>query len=65
MSTAVICAVVEASCKCLVAPGHESPHVCACGGSWQRWPDGRFEMYALPGSDPDWQSHEAAKEAAR
>lgn len=43
------CGAVEARCRCVLPPGHETPHVCACGGSYAHDADGRLErVYAFP-----------------
>jgi hypothetical protein len=42
-----ICEATEARCACTLAQGHEGPHVCVCGGSWERV-DGRFRVHSWP-----------------
>ena len=50
----VICATVEASCRCVLPPHGAGPHRCACGGSWEITEDGQFVGHALPGSGEEW-----------
>lgn len=54
----VVCGVVEAACICTEPPGHTSPHVCQCGGSWSGGTSGdpEFTIHALPGSAKDYPS---------
>lgn len=46
------CGLVEASCVCGLAPEHDGPHVCDCGGSWHFDTDGAFVIDALPNLSP-------------
>jgi hypothetical protein len=51
----VICGQTEASCHCILDPGHIEPHRCECGGQWRGDGDGDdFEYVADPGSNPAW-----------
>lgn len=43
-----VCGVVESQCSCILPPGHETPHVCACGGSYREDDGGELVVYALP-----------------
>jgi hypothetical protein len=37
----------EEGCLCILPKGHETPHVCECGGSYSKGPEG-FQAYAMP-----------------
>lgn len=45
----VTCGVIEAECICTAEAGHDGPHVCGCGGSWDFDADGKFLAVRLPG----------------
>lgn len=45
-----LCAVVEASCICDLAPDHEGAHHCECGGEWRYDENGEFHAVAFPGN---------------
>jgi hypothetical protein len=44
-----VCGATAAQCICDEPPGHDSPHLCKCTGSWLGEFDGDdFEVIALP-----------------
>lgn len=49
------CGVIQYRCVCILPHGHETPHVCDCGGSYHRVGD-RLKVYALPPGDPGYVS---------
>ena len=44
-----ICGLQESKCFCTEDKGHDGPHVCDCGGSWDFDADGKFVIVNLPG----------------
>lgn len=44
----LICGERESFCICVLEQDHESPHVCACAGSWSIDDSGRFHVHTFP-----------------
>lgn len=43
-----LCGAHEAACICVLEPGHKTPHVCSCGGSWYWDHLGNFRIASFP-----------------
>lgn len=56
------CGVSESYCLCVLPSGHETPHVCCCGGSYRRDGDTLY-IYALPPAIPYHEEFDTTEEA--
>lgn len=49
----ITCYTAQSRCLCILPEGHETPHVCGCGGSFLLRENGELVVYALPSGSPD------------
>lgn len=48
------CCTAQSRCLCILPEGHETPHVCGCGGSFLLRENGELVVYALPSGSPSY-----------
>lgn len=47
-TNAIVCGTREAGCICVLAPEHDGPHECDCGGRWTFDETGNFVAVRWP-----------------